>query len=289
MSIFYINGEYLSEDEAYLPVRDLSILRGYGVFDYLRTYGGHLFRLQKNIARLRRSCEILELDLRWSDEELCEIAMETLARNKNDSDNEYGIRFLVTGGISQNNITPDGKATLMILAEPFTEPFNFFPREYYEKGVKIIRSDVQRIFPNAKSTLYTSAIIAQKRAREQGAVEALYMDNDNVLEGTTSNIFAFYGNSVITPPTQDTILPGITRMTVLELMRSHFEVIERDLPYDELIAADEVLLTSATKEIMPVIKVDEHTIGDGTVGEGTQQVMALFKELTERRAQGIEI
>lgn len=287
MSIFYINGEYLSEDGAYLPVRDLSIIRGYAAFDFLRTYGGHPFRLWKNIARLRRSCEILEIDLRWSDEEIYKIAMETLHRNQNEveSDVEYGFRFIVTGGISTNNITPDGEATLMIIVQPT----NLFPSEYYEKGVKIIRSDIQRIFPNAKSTLYTSAIIAQKRAREQGAIEALYMDNENVLEGTTSNIFTFKGNTLITPPTKDNILPGITRMTVLEMIEPHFELIERDLPYSELIKADEVFLTSSTKGVMPVVQVDEHTIGDGTVSEGTQQVMALFKELTERRAQGIEI
>jgi branched-chain amino acid aminotransferase len=287
MNIFYINGEYLSEDEASLPARDLSIIRGYAAFDFLRTYGGHPFRLSENIARLRRSCEILEIDFRWSDEELYKIAMETLHRNQNEveSDVEYGFRFIVTGGISKNNITPDGEATLMILVQAT----NLFPNEYYEKGVKIIRTDIQRIFPNAKSTLYAPAIIAQKRAREQGAIEALYMDGENVLEGTTSNIFTFYGNMLVTPPTRDNILPGITRMTVLEMIEPYFDVVERDLPYDELIKADEVFLTSSTKGVMPVIKVDEHTIGDGTVGEGTQQVMALFKALTERRAQGIEI
>jgi branched-chain amino acid aminotransferase len=285
MSIFYIKGEYLSEADATLPARDLSILRGYGAFDYLRTYGGHPFRLQKNIDRLRRSCEILELDLRWSDEELYEIAMETLRRNQAEEQREYSIRFVVTGGISKNNITPDGESSLMVLIQPF----NAFPRDYHEKGVKIISTDIQRIFPNAKSTLYTSAIIAQKRAREQEAMEALYLDNGNVLEATTSNIFAFHGHTVITPPTGKNILPGVTRLTVLELIEPHFDVQERDLPYAELIKADEVFITSANKQVMPVRQIDEHSIGDGTVGEGTKQLMALFQELVERRAQGIDI
>jgi len=75
MSIFYINGQYIPEEEARIPARDLSILRGYGAFDYLRTYGQQPFRIRKNIARLRRSCEILELDLHWSDDELQDIAL----------------------------------------------------------------------------------------------------------------------------------------------------------------------------------------------------------------------
>lgn len=285
MSIFYINGQYIDENDAYLPARDLSILRGYGAFDYLRTYGGHPFRLWKNLARLRRSCEILELDLHWTDDELHEIVTETLSRNQNGTNSEMSIRLVVTGGISSNNIIPDGDTTLMVLVQPYSP----FPADYYEKGVKIVRAHVQRTFGNAKSTLYTPAIIAQKRARKEGAIEAFYTENDNVLECTTSNIFAFYGNKVVTPPTKDNILPGITRLTVLELIEPYFDVIERDLPYDEFIKADEVFITSANKEVLPIVQVDEHTIGDGTVGEGTKQVMALFKELTARRANGIEV
>lgn len=285
MSIFYVNGDYVSEEEAVLPVRDLSILRGYGAFDFLRTYGGNPFRLRKNIARLRRSCEILELDLRWSDDELYQIATETVRRNQGDGSTEFGIRFVVTGGISQNNLIPDGESSLMVLVQPLHP----YPKHYYEKGVKIIRSEVQRIFPDAKSTLYTPAVLSQKRAREQGAIEAFYMDGNNVLECTTANIFAFYGNTVITPPTRDNILPGITRMTVLELIEPYFEVKQEDLPYDKFISADEAFITSSNREVVPVVQVDDHMISDGTVGEGTKQVMALFKELTDRRVRGIEV
>lgn len=287
MSIFYVNGEYLPEAEAKLPVRDLAILRGYGAFDYLRTYGQQPFRLDKNIARLRRSCEILDLRFPWADEDIAEIVYETLVQNLalNDSD-EYSIRLLVTGGISSSNITPDGEPSLMVLVQPFTPPSS----EFYEKGVKIVSVDLNRLFPDAKSTLYTPAILAQKRARENGGVEALYIDNDgNVLEGTTANIFAIYGNTIVTPPTADTILPGITRMTAIELAEEYFSLEVRPLPFEELLQADEAFITSANREVMPVVKIDEQTIGNGKVGEGTQQMMALFRNLTKKRAQGVRV
>src|SRR5262245_3988886 len=112
MNIFYINGNYVPEDQAMLPVRDLSILRGYGAFDYLRTYDGQPYRLEANIARLRKSCEILELSFPWTDAQLSEIVHETLRRNAGTSSaarsdstppKEFSIRLVVTGGISSSN------------------------------------------------------------------------------------------------------------------------------------------------------------------------------------------
>ena len=222
MSIFYVNGNYVPEDEATVSVRDLSVLRGYGAFDYLRTYGQQPFRLDKNLARLRRSCEILELQYPWSDEELSDIVLETVKRNVESGDSEeYSIRLVVTGGVSSSNITPDGEPTLIVLVQPFTPP----PAEYYDNGAKIITVDLSRLYPDAKSTLYTPAILGQRRAREQGAIEALYKDDaGNILEATTSNIFAMFGNTLVTPPTAHNILPGITRMTTLEIANDYFTV-----------------------------------------------------------------
>jgi branched-chain amino acid aminotransferase len=290
MNIFYINGKYLPEDQAMLPVRDLSILRGYGAFDYLRTYGGQPYRLEANLARLRKSCEILELPLVWSDAELTEIIQETLRRNagtasaaRSDSTppEEFSIRLVVTGGISSSNIIPDGEASLIVMVQAAKD----FPAENYENGIKVISVELHRLFPDAKSTLYTPAILAQKRAREQGAIEALYTDgNGNVLEATTSNLFAFFGNTLVTPPLDEhNILAGVTRLTILELAQEHFKVEIRPLSYEELLKADEAFLTSANKEVMPVVQVDEHRIGDGKPGEGSRQLLSLFRDKVYKR------
>jgi branched-chain amino acid aminotransferase len=285
MSMFYINGEYVAENAATLNVRDLAILRGYGAFDFLRTYGGQPFRLDKNIARLRRSCELLELDMPWTDDEVHAIVLETLRLNQHESD-EFNIRLIVTGGVSSDNITPDGEPSLIVLVQP-AKPL---PATWYENGVKVISVKNDRILPASKSIMYTPAIVAQKQARKVGGVEALYKDSDNnVLEGTTVNVFAIVGNTLITPPTDGRILPGITRMTILELAKDYYTIEQRDLPYSELLAADEVFITAANKQVVPVVTVDDHTIGDGKVGEGTQHIMALFAELTAKRAEGLKI
>jgi branched-chain amino acid aminotransferase len=285
MSIFYVNGEYVSEEQAMLNARDLSILRGYGAFDFLRTYGGQPFRLDKNIARLRRSCELLELDMAWSDAEIHAIVLETLRRNTSNG-TEYNIRLVVTGGISSDNITPDGEPSLLVLVQPAKLP----PVTWYENGVKVITVSNDRLMPESKSIMYTPAIIAQKQARKAGGVEALYKDDmDNVLEGTTVNVFALVGNKLITPPADGRILPGITRMTILEFASEFYTIEERDLPYSELLAADEVFITAANKQIVPVVNVDDQMIADGKVGEGTQHIMALFAEITAKRAEGIKI
>lgn len=282
MSIFYINGEYVNEEDANVPARDLAVLRGYGAFDFLRTYGGKPFRLYKNIGRLRRSCEIIELDFPWTDDEVTAIVDETIKRNADESD-EFNIRLVVTGGVSSDNITPDGDPSLLVMVQPLKP----LPDWWYTDGVKVITVDTNRVFPKAKSIIYTPAIIAQKRAKAAGGVEALYLDDDNnVTEGTTTNIFAIYGNKIITPE-EGNLLPGITRKTVIDLIKqSGMELEIRALPYEELLQADEMFITAANKQLVPVVTVDDATIGDGKVGEGTQHIMALFKALTEKRAAG---
>lgn len=285
MSIFYVNGQYVDEDDAVLSVRDLAVLRGYGAFDFLRTYGGQPFRLAHNIARLRRSCEVIELDFPWSNDEVEAIVLETLARNV-DTAADFNIRLVVTGGISSNNITPDGEPSLAVLVQPLSP----IPQAWYDEGVKIITLEMNRLYPASKSINYIPAIIAQKRAREQGAVEAIYKDSEgNVLEGTTVNLFAFYGNTLVTTPAEGAILPGITRHTVLEIAQEHFDIQERILSYEEVLRADEVFITAANKQVVPAVQIDDTIINDGKPGEGTHQIMALFQDLTERRAAGVEI
>jgi branched-chain amino acid aminotransferase len=274
-NIFYVNGDYVPESDAKLPVRDLAILRGYGVFDYLRTYGGQPFRLDKNIERFRRSAELLELQFPWSNDDLRQIVLETVKRNAGNAE-DFSIRLVVTGGISSSNITPDGDPSLIVYVQPFTP----YPATCYTDGVKVITVPNQRLIPDAKSIMYTPAILAQRRAKEQGGMEAIYRTpDDHILEATTSNVFLFQDETLITTPTNGAILPGITRMTVLELAEAAFTVVVRPVTYDDLISADEAFLSSANKEVMPIVQVDDHRIGTGTPGTHTRDLMARFDAL----------
>ena len=183
MGVFYIDGKYVKEEEAVLPVSDLAILRGYGVFDFLRTYGGRPFHLDAHIKRLQNSAELIELACPWSHAELVEIISETVSRN---SYSEFNIRLLITGGESEDSITPGSRPRFLVMITPVRE----FPGEWYENGVKITTADITRYIPGAKSIDYIRAIMGLNRAGSQGAVESVYIDGEGcVLEGTTSNIF----------------------------------------------------------------------------------------------------
>jgi branched-chain amino acid aminotransferase len=278
MPIYYINGSFVDAENALLPVNDLAVLRGYGAFDFLRTYGGKPFRLMANVRRLRRSCDIIYLEFPWTDEHVYNVVMETVTRNAFP---EASIRIVVTGGISPDNITPSGASGLMVMVTPLRPQ----PQEWYTDGAKVITIRMDRIIPGAKSINYIPAIMAQKHARDANAIEALYLDNqNNVLEGTTTNLFAFYGDQLVTPT--EPILPGITRDVVLELAQGVFPVEFRSIPRDELLRADEVFISASNKQIVPIVQIDDATIADGKVGARTQRMMALFKAETERTAIG---
>lgn len=269
LNIYYVDGEFVTSDEAVISATDLAVLRGYGVFDYMRTYGGKPFHLDEHLQRLRRSAELIDLPLPWSHEELKAIVQETVDRNDHA---ESSVRIVVTGGASDDFITPKDEPRLMVLATPIKE----MPEHYFTEGVKIITFETERYLPGAKTLNYIPAIRAMRRAHQVGAVEAIYIDREGrALEGTTTNLFAFSNGTLVTPG--EGILNGITRATVLELAEGVFPIEKRDLPLTELLAAEEVFITSSNRQVMPVVKIDDHTVGDGKPGAKTLKLLELFR------------
>jgi branched-chain amino acid aminotransferase len=140
---------------------------------------------------------------------------------------------------------------------------------------------MQRLIPGAKSINYIPAIMARKHAASVGAVEALYFQDGFVTEGTTTNVFAFIGETLVTP--KEDILPGLTRRAILELADEHYAIDLRKLALQELVNADEAFITAANKRVVPVVRVDDDTIGNGMPGERTRHLMQLFDDLTWSR------
>jgi branched-chain amino acid aminotransferase len=277
-SIFYIDGEFVRSDDALLPVDDLAILRGYGVFDFLRTYGGRPFDLDAHLKRLERSARLIQLDLPMSLDEIRRITLETLERNGYPESN---VRLVVTGGTSDDNITPKGDSRLLVMITPLKPQ----PEAWYRDGVKIILNPTERYLPQAKTINYIPAIIALKQAKAQDAVDAIYVDKDgNALEGTTTNIFAFFGDRLVTPG--EGILLGVTRQAVLELASDRFQVDVTHLPVSDLLRADEVFITSSNKEVCPVRQIDDQIIGSGVPGPNTRFLMEHFAQMSVAYAHG---
>lgn len=275
---YYVDGRFVAASEAVIPVDDLAIMRGFGVFDLLRTLNGQPLFLKEHIRRLEDSARRIGIQLPWSGRELIDVVLDTLHRNCFEESN---IRIVVTGGSSPDFITPQGKPRLLVLVTRAP----VLPEEWYTDGVKIMTFFSERSIPGAKSIDYVAATIALKQAREQGAIEAVYVDHKgHVLEGTTSNIFAVVDGKLITPGTG--ILSGITRKAVLDLAAKKLPVEIRDLELDELTSADEVFITGTNKMIVPVVQVDRSSIGDGRPGQNTRALTrALGKQIDEYYAK----
>jgi branched-chain amino acid aminotransferase len=277
---YYVDGRFLPEDQALLSVKDIAILRGYGVFDFLRTYHRRPFHLDAHIARLEHSARLIGLELRWSSEEIRQAVLETLARNPHLE--EANIRILVSGGVSPDGVLPDGQGKLLVLVTPKHE----LPSWWYTQGAKVITVAETRVLPGAKSTNYLRAVMAQQQAKRAGAIEAIYMDTDGcLLEGTTTNLFAVRDDRLITPGS-DRILPGITRMVLLDLLRDELEIAVGSIRREALGAVQELFITASNKEIVPIVQVDDVTIGSSRPGPITQRVMQRFRSYTDAYGRG---
>jgi branched-chain amino acid aminotransferase len=269
MNIYYIDGKFVQADQAMIPVDDLAIIRGIGVFDLLRTYQGKPYFLEEHVTRLLHSAKQINLALPWTHEEICRVALETLARNNLD---EANIRIIVTGGSSPDFMTPSGNPRLLVLVTPLPG----LPAHWYRHGVKVITLKVRRNNPGAKSINYLPATMALCDAKVRDAVEVLFLDDDdNVLEGSTSNLFAFIDGRLVTPG--QGILFGITRKVVLELAAKHYPVEIRDLPRTELLRAQEVFITGTNKGLVPVVQIDDSKIGMGRPGAETGNIMKFME------------
>ena len=269
--IFYVNGKFVPKDEARVSILDLGLIRGYGVFDFLRTYNGKPFKLDEHLRRLQNSAKQIGLECP-SIGQVKQIILKTLAKNNLP---EANIKILLTGGVSLDQITPADKPTLAVIITPAIS----FPVAYYEKGIKVVTVPFGRSYHLAKTINYIPAILALKIAKKKKAIEALYTNKrGEVLEGTTSSFFLFKNGTLITP--QDEILKGITRQVVIDLAKKEFKTVFRPIKYQELKEIDEAFITASNKEVMPVVKIDNLTVGNGKVGENTKRIMELFHDFS---------
>jgi branched-chain amino acid aminotransferase len=271
---WYIGGQWVHPDKATISINDVAVLRGYSVFESLRTYDRRPFHLDLHLERLYRSARLIEMEIPWQSEQIARIVREVIERN---TYRHAAIRLLVTGGESEDGILPSGEPLLLVMITPLEER----DIQRFEKGCRLITTKLQRNSPEAKTANYIAAVRALKEAVRRNATDALFVnERGHVLEATRSNFFIFRGDTLITP--HRGILVGITRNVVLELARSKFIIEERPILLEELALADEAFITSSSKEITPVVQIDDRTIGDGKPGRRTYQLEQLFIEMVEK-------
>ena len=266
------NGEIIPCEDAVVHVSDLGLLRSYAAFDYLRTYNGRPFHLDDHLERFRSSARGLSLPLKYTDAEIRGIIEELLAKS---GLSEAAVRLVITGGNSPDSMTIT-EPNFFILIEQLPK----YPPEIWERGVKLITSEYLRDVPAVKSTSYLNAIKLMPLVAQHGAHDILYCHDGQVLELTRYSFFLFREGTLVTP--RDNILPGVTRKVLLDLCRDEFAVEERAVAVGELEEATETFLCGTTKGVLPVVQVDETTIGDGKPGANTRRVMELFRDYTRK-------
>ncbi|WP_027338945.1 D-amino-acid transaminase [Halonatronum saccharophilum] len=274
--IAYISGDFVELDKASISLEDRGFQFGDGVYEVIKLYDGILFKGEEHFKRLINSAELIRINLDYSVEDLKEIAFEVIKRSdKNKSGSLY---IQVTRGVAprDHNFSYTLEPTLVM----YLLPPKSLPNEIREKGVSVVTLvDNRWGCCNIKTINLLPNILASQEASEKGAFEGIFIsDNDIVLEGTGSNIFIVKDGVIITHPVTNKILSGITREIVFELARERFSAVEDPFSLEDLYNADEVFITSTTKEVLGVVEVDGKKIGDGVVGDVTKELNVLYRE-----------
>lgn len=275
----WIDGEFVTKENAHVSVFDHGLLYGDGVFEGIRFYSKNIFKLKEHVERLFFSARYIMLNIGMSPEEVSKAISQTVAEG--DLDDGY-IRVVVTRGTGNLGLNPFlcPKSRLIIIVDSIA----LYPAEHYENGLAIITSSVRRptpaaLCPQVKSLNYLNNIMAKVEAVRAGVLEALMLNEQGyVAECTGDNIFIVKKGTVYTPLVSDGCLDGITRQVVLEICKElNIPAIERTLNKFDIMSANECFLTGTAAEVIPVTKLDDDAIGAGKPGTVTQRIRERFQ------------
>jgi branched-chain amino acid aminotransferase len=278
----WLNGNLVEKEKAVLSVFDHGTLYGDGVFEGIRSYNGKVFRLEKHVRRLFDSANGIRLAIPLTPKEVGEAIVGTLQAN--GMKDSY-IRVVVTRGEGTLGLDPNRcpKPNMFII----TDKIALYPQELYDNGLAIITAATMRNHPNAvnprlKSLNYLNNILAKIEAIDAGTLEAVMLNHlGYVAECTGDNLFIVRQGRVFTPPISAGILEGVTRDEILDIARDlKFEIREENLTRQDLYVADECFLTGTAAEVIPVVKIDNRTIGAGKPGPVTQRLLKEFHRRT---------
>ena len=284
-----VNGRVADEAHAVVSVFDHGFLFGEGIYETLRTYSGEPFLFDRHMRRLRRSASMIDLALPLSDSQIAARFDETMraAGLGPGGSGEAYIRLLVTRGVG--DLTYDPAATpepsFVVIVKPHVD----LRPAVYETGVKValvpvIRNHPSTVSPLIKSNNLLNCALAMQEAVRRGAFEGLMRNyRGEIAEFSTANVFVVKQGAALTPPLDAGLLPGITREFLFEVgAEAGVPVREQVLKDPDLFGADEAFLTSTTREIVPVVAVDDRAIGDGRPGPVTKALLQKFREKAQR-------
>jgi len=274
--LVYLNGEFLAPEQARVPVMDRGFLFGDGVYEVIPCYQGRLFRLSHHLQRLDNSLHAIRMANPLTHGQWAQVLEKLVAQGPGGDQSVY---LQVTRGAAaeRNHTIPQGiEPTLFAM----TSPLHIAPPAEQRQGVAAITlDDVRWKLCNIKAITLLANVLMREQARDQGAVEAILIRDGLAMEGAASNLFVVQDGIITTPPKSPFLLPGITRDLILELTRHHqLPYREQNITLEQLQGADEIWLTSSTKEIMPVTRLDGESVGNGQPGPVFGKTADLFAD-----------
>ena len=272
----YLNGKFIDHTEAAIPVDDRGFLFADGVYEVVRVYNGRAFLMEPHMRRLRAGLAALHIADGIVDT-LTDVSERLIRDNGVEGDGTIYIQ--VTRGVAPRRHAfpdPDVEPTAYVLAKPFTQ----YPDDYFDTGVAAISvPDTRWTRCDIKSIALLPNVLANQQAHAAGAFEALFIKDGVLIEGSHSNLFGVLDGTLMTYPSCNYILSGITRALVLEMARQlDIRVAEAPIPWDRLDDVEELFLSGTTTEVMPVARVDDRVIGDGARGPITTRLQQAYRE-----------
>lgn len=284
MGLAYLNGDWQPIEETKVSVMDRGFLFGDGVYEVIPVYSGKAFRLREHLDRLASSLAAIRIENPYSSETWQQI-VEKLIADLGPVD--QAIYLQVTRGAApvRNHAFPDGvEPTVFAMSNPLSE----IDEERRKQGyAAIIGNDERWENCQIKAITLLANLLARQDAVDAGAQESILIRDGKAVEGAASNLFIVTNNLLITPPRSNRLLPGITRQLVLELAAENgVPYAEADIRQSDLESADEIWITSSTKEFLPIVTLDGKPVGSGAVGPGWLRMNELFEISKERFRQG---
>jgi D-alanine transaminase len=282
--IVYLNGKFMPLEEAQIPVLDRGFIFGDGVYEVIPVYSRHPFRLPEHLKRLQHSLDSIRLANPMGDVEWTRLIQDVVARNQGEDQSVY---LQITRGVAKRDhaFPSHVKPTVFMMSSALVTP----AKEQVEDGVPAITAtDYRWLKCDVKSVSLLGNCLLRQSAVDAGAVEVVMFRDGYLTEGSASNVFVVRNGTLLAPPKNHLVLPGITYDVVLELAAAHgiaFEV--REIPEQEVRTADELWVTSSTKEVLAVASLDGKPVGDGKPGAVFRKMYQLyqnFKRSIMRRA-----
>jgi len=265
-ALCYFNGKLLPPGEINIPVNDLQIQRGYGIFDFFRTRNGLLPWLDDYLQRLTNSIQLSGIETDMEEDQLKTIIHEMQEHNGMENG---AFKIILTGGSSDNLESANEQANVLIMNIPWNSP----PPESFENGVNLISDTFIRPNPEIKTLNYFNSLRQEKKLKQYQAVDVLYHTN-LITEASRASIFFVKGSQVITPASN--ILKGITRKRLLSQFK---EIHEVDIETGQLYDFDEVFISSTSRDVTPVVSIEGKKIGNGKPGPVSREIQTAFRIL----------